>query len=105
MNELWETGYMHNRTRMITASFLTKNLLIPWQEGEKWLKAATADMKKRTKKIRKGRKKKYTKKTKYTKKRKYTKKGGNKIPKKRKYTKKRKYAKKRKYTKKRNIKK
>jgi hypothetical protein len=46
------------------------------EEGEKWLKAATADMKKRTKKIRK------TKKRKYTIKRKYTKKGGNKIPKK-----------------------
>ena len=38
MNELYETGWMHNRTRMITASFLTKNLLIPWQEGEKWFR-------------------------------------------------------------------
>lgn len=38
MNELLETGWMHNRTRMITASFLTKNLLIPWQEGEKWFR-------------------------------------------------------------------
>ncbi|MCY4047187.1 MAG: deoxyribodipyrimidine photo-lyase [Candidatus Dadabacteria bacterium] len=36
MRELWETGYMHNRVRMITASFLTKHLLIPWQSGEKW---------------------------------------------------------------------
>lgn len=38
MNELLETGWMHNRTRMISASFLTKNLLIPWQEGEKWFR-------------------------------------------------------------------
>ena len=36
MRELWETGYMHNRLRMITASFLVKNLLIHWKEGEKW---------------------------------------------------------------------
>lgn len=36
MRELWETGWMHNRVRMIVASFLTKNLLIPWQEGAKW---------------------------------------------------------------------
>jgi deoxyribodipyrimidine photo-lyase len=36
MRELWKTGYMHNRVRMITASFLTKNLLIPWQEGARW---------------------------------------------------------------------
>lgn len=36
MRELWATGYMHNRVRMITASFLTKNLLIPWQEGARW---------------------------------------------------------------------
>lgn len=36
MRELWHTGYMHNRARMIVASFLTKNLLIPWQEGAKW---------------------------------------------------------------------
>ena len=43
MNELWETGYMHNRTRMITASFLTKNLLIPWQEGEKWFRDTLLD--------------------------------------------------------------
>lgn len=33
MQELWQTGWMHNRVRMITASFLTKNLLIPWQQG------------------------------------------------------------------------
>ena len=36
MRELWETGWMHNRVRMIVASFLIKHLLIPWQEGEKW---------------------------------------------------------------------
>ena len=33
MRELWATGYMHNRVRMIAASLLTKNLRIPWQEG------------------------------------------------------------------------
>jgi deoxyribodipyrimidine photo-lyase len=36
MRELWETGWMHNRVRMIVASFLTKHLLIPWQEGAAW---------------------------------------------------------------------
>ena len=36
MRELWETGYMHNRLRMIVGSFLVKNLLIDWREGEKW---------------------------------------------------------------------
>ena len=36
MKELWETGYMHNRMRMVTASFLVKNLLIDWKWGEKW---------------------------------------------------------------------
>lgn len=36
MRELWSTGWMHNRLRMIVASFLTKHLLIPWQEGERW---------------------------------------------------------------------
>ena len=36
MRELWETGYMHNRVRMITASFLVKNLLANWQHGQKW---------------------------------------------------------------------
>lgn len=36
MEELWHTGYMHNRARMIVASFLTKNLLIPWQKGAEW---------------------------------------------------------------------
>jgi deoxyribodipyrimidine photo-lyase len=36
MRELWATGWMHNRVRMITASFLIKHLLIDWREGEKW---------------------------------------------------------------------
>lgn len=36
MRELWRTGWMHNRVRMIVASLLTKNLLIPWQEGARW---------------------------------------------------------------------
>lgn len=36
MRELWQTGWMHNRVRMICASYLVKHLLIPWQEGEKW---------------------------------------------------------------------
>ncbi len=36
MRQLAETGYMHNRVRMITASFLTKHLLIDWRWGEAW---------------------------------------------------------------------
>ena len=36
MRELWNTGYMHNRSRMITSSFLVKNLLSHWKYGEKW---------------------------------------------------------------------
>lgn len=36
MRELWHTGVMHNRVRMIVASFLIKDLLLPWQEGERW---------------------------------------------------------------------
>ena len=36
MRELWSTGYMHNRLRMIVGSFLVKNLLLHWHEGEKW---------------------------------------------------------------------
>ncbi len=36
MRELWHTGYMHNRVRMIVASYLVKNLGIPWQDGEDW---------------------------------------------------------------------
>ena len=36
MRQLWATGTMHNRVRMIVASFLTKNLLLPWQAGARW---------------------------------------------------------------------
>jgi len=36
MRELWHTGWMHNRVRMIAASFLTKDLLIHWRHGEAW---------------------------------------------------------------------
>jgi deoxyribodipyrimidine photo-lyase len=36
MRELWHTGWMHNRVRMIVASFLVKDLLIPWQSGARW---------------------------------------------------------------------
>ncbi len=36
MRELWATGFMHNRVRMIVASFLIKHLLQPWQTGEAW---------------------------------------------------------------------
>ncbi len=36
MRELWTTGWMHNRVRMIVASFLTKNLMVDWRVGERW---------------------------------------------------------------------
>jgi deoxyribodipyrimidine photo-lyase len=36
MRELWMTGWMHNRVRMITGSFLVKDLLLSWQEGSRW---------------------------------------------------------------------
>jgi len=36
MRELWQTGYMHNRVRMIVGSFLVKNLLQDWREGARW---------------------------------------------------------------------
>ena len=36
MRELWHTGWMHNRVRMIVASFLVKDLMLPWQEGAAW---------------------------------------------------------------------
>ncbi len=36
MRELWHTGYMHNRVRMIVASFLTKHCLTHWQYGMEW---------------------------------------------------------------------
>ncbi|MBL6664556.1 MAG: deoxyribodipyrimidine photo-lyase [Rickettsiales bacterium] len=36
MRELWHTGWMHNRVRMVVASFLIKNLLIDWRLGQEW---------------------------------------------------------------------
>ena len=36
MRQLWSSGWMHNRIRMITGSFLVKDLLIDWREGERW---------------------------------------------------------------------
>ncbi len=36
MRQLWTSGWMHNRVRMITASFLVKHLLIDWRDGERW---------------------------------------------------------------------
>ena len=43
MRELRRTGFMHNRVRMIAASFLIKHLLIDWREGEKWFWQCLAD--------------------------------------------------------------
>jgi deoxyribodipyrimidine photo-lyase len=43
MRELWQTGMMHNRVRMITASFLIKDLLIDWREGERWFRDTLVD--------------------------------------------------------------
>jgi len=43
MRELWQTGFMHNRVRMLVASFLTKNLLIPWQTGAAWFSDCLVD--------------------------------------------------------------
>jgi deoxyribodipyrimidine photo-lyase len=43
MRELWNTGYMHNRVRMIAASFLTKHLLLPWQWGARWFMDTLVD--------------------------------------------------------------
>ncbi len=36
MRQLWQTGWMHNRVRMIVASFLVKHMMLPWQYGEAW---------------------------------------------------------------------
>lgn len=36
MRQLWATGWMHNRVRLVTASFLCKHLLIDWRDGERW---------------------------------------------------------------------
>ena len=43
MREMYETGWMHNRVRMITASFLVKHLRIHWQEGEKYFRDCLLD--------------------------------------------------------------
>ena len=43
MRELWATGYMHNRVRMIAASFLVKHLLIDWRAGEAWFRDTLVD--------------------------------------------------------------
>ena len=43
MRQLWQTGWMHNRVRMLTASFLVKNLLIPWQAGRAWFDDTLVD--------------------------------------------------------------
>ena len=43
MRQLWQTGFMHNRVRMITASFLIKDLLIDWREGERWFRDTLVD--------------------------------------------------------------
>ncbi|MBC8837993.1 FAD-binding domain-containing protein, partial [Escherichia coli] len=43
MRQLKETGWMHNRLRMITASFLTKDLLIDWRFGEKYFQQMLID--------------------------------------------------------------
>jgi deoxyribodipyrimidine photo-lyase len=43
MRQLWHTGWMHNRVRMIVASFLVKHLLLPWQAGEQWFWDTLAD--------------------------------------------------------------
>ena len=43
MRELWATGWMHNRVRMIVGSFLIKNLRIAWQHGEQWFRDTLVD--------------------------------------------------------------
>ncbi len=43
MRQLWQTGWMHNRVRMIVASFLVKDLLIDWREGERWFRDTLVD--------------------------------------------------------------
>ncbi|MFK7889700.1 MAG: deoxyribodipyrimidine photo-lyase [Granulosicoccus sp.] len=43
MRELYATGWMHNRVRMIVSSYLIKNLLVPWQEGERWFRNTLVD--------------------------------------------------------------
>jgi deoxyribodipyrimidine photo-lyase len=43
MRQLAETGWMHNRVRLITASFLVKDLLIDWRKGERWFRHLLVD--------------------------------------------------------------
>jgi deoxyribodipyrimidine photo-lyase len=43
MRELWQTGYMHNRVRMIVASFLVKHLRLHWHHGEAWFRDTLVD--------------------------------------------------------------
>jgi len=43
MRQLWRTGWMHNRVRMIAASFLIKHLLIDWRAGERWFRDTLVD--------------------------------------------------------------
>ncbi len=43
MRQLWRHGWMHNRVRMITASFLIKDLLINWRDGEAWFRDTLVD--------------------------------------------------------------
>ncbi|MBS1103356.1 deoxyribodipyrimidine photo-lyase [Gluconobacter sp. Dm-62] len=43
MRQLWQTGWMHNRARMIVGSFLTKHLLIDWKAGEAWFRDTLVD--------------------------------------------------------------
>jgi len=43
MRELWQTGWMHNRVRMVVASFLIKHLLIDWRAGERWFRDTLLD--------------------------------------------------------------
>jgi deoxyribodipyrimidine photo-lyase len=44
MRQLRDTGFMHNRVRMIVASFLIKDLLIDWREGERWFRDTLVDI-------------------------------------------------------------
>ena len=43
MRQLYKTGWMHNRVRMIVGSFLTKNLLLHWKNGEEWFSDTLVD--------------------------------------------------------------
>lgn len=43
MRELWQTGYMHNRVRMVAASFLVKHLRLHWSHGEAWFRDTLLD--------------------------------------------------------------